>query len=136
MTHPALAIQAALYSRLSTSNELTTLLGSDFIFDDVPKSQKPPYIVFAEAVHNDWSTGSEDGMEHSITLNIWSDQNGRKEVITIAQAIQDAFDNLPKQLDEHALVNFTHEFTEVAKDQETELFLAKVNFRAVTEPQI
>ena len=75
-------------------------------------------------------------MEHSITLNIWSDQNGRKEAITIAQAIQDAFKDLPKQLDDHILVNFTHEFTEVAKDQETELFLAQVNFIAVTEPQI
>lgn len=136
MTHSALALQAAMFSRLTTSNELTTLLGADFVFDDVPKSQKPPYIVFAEAIHNDWSTGSEGGMEHAIALNIWSDQNGRKEAVTIAQSVINAFDDLPKQLDDHTLINFTHEFTEVAKDQDTELFLAKLNFRAVTEPHL
>ena len=134
MTHPALALQAAMFSRLTTSNDLTVLLGGNSIFDDVPKSQKPPYIVFAETIHDDWSTGSEEGMEHAIALNIWSDQNGRKEAVTIAQSVIDAFKDLPNQLDDHALINFTHEFTEVAKDQDTELFLAKVNFRAVTEP--
>lgn len=136
MTHPALALQAALYSRLSSSTEIASLLGGEFIFDDVPQSQKPPYIVFAEGLHNDWSTGTEDGMEHSIALNVWSNQNGRKQAITIAGAITEAFADLPMQLDDHALVNFTHEFTEVSKDQETEFFLAKLNFRAVTEPQL
>lgn len=135
MTHPALALQAALYSRLSSSTELTNLLGGEHIFDDVPQSQKPPYVVFAESIHNDWSTGTENGMEHSVSLNVWSDQNGRKQVVTIAQAIQEAFGDLTAQLDDHVLVNFTHEFTEVSRDQDAELFLAKLNFRAVTEPQ-
>jgi len=87
MTHPALSLQAAMYSRLQTSTVLINILGSDFIFDDVPKSQKLPYVVFAESVHNDWSTGSENGMEHAVTLNVWSDQNGRKEALMIADAI-------------------------------------------------
>jgi hypothetical protein len=134
MTHAALSLQAAMYSRLATSTDLTNLLGSDAIFDDVPKSQKLPYVVFAESIHNDWSTGSEDGMEHAVTLNVWSGQSGRKEALMIADAIIQAFHDLPKLIDDHALINFTHEFTEVAKDQDTELFLARINFRAVTEP--
>jgi len=134
MTHSALSLQAAIYSRLTTSTDLTNILDGDFIFDDVPKLQKPPYVVFAESIHNDWSTGSEDGMEHAVTLNVWSDQNGRKEVLMIAETIVKALHDLPKLIDDHALINFTHEFTEVVKDQDTELFLAKINFRAVTEP--
>lgn len=134
MTHPALSLQAAMYSRLQNSTVLINILGSDLIFDDVPKSQKLPYVVFAESVHNDWSTGSENGMEHAVTLNVWSDQNGRKEALMIADAIVTSLHDLPKTIDNHALINFSHEFTEVAKDQETELFLAKINFRAVTEP--
>lgn len=134
MTHAALSLQAAMYSRLATSTDLTNLIGSDAIFDDVPKSQKLPYVVFAESIHNDWSTGSEDGMEHAVTLNVWSDQNGRKEALMIADAVVQAFHDLPKLIDNHALINFTHEFTEVAKNQDTELFLARINFRAVTEP--
>ncbi len=135
MTHPALALQAAMFSRLDTSSELTVLLGESFVFDDVPKSKSLPYIVFAESIHNDWSTGSEEGMEHFISLNIWSDQNGRKEAMTIAQAVINAFKDLPRLLNDHVLINFAHEFTEISKDQDTELFLAKVSFRAVTEPQ-
>lgn len=134
MTHPALSLQAAMYSRLSTATDLTNILGGDFIFDDVPKSQKLPYVVFAESIHNDWSTGSEDGMEHAVTLNVWSGQKGRKEALMIADSIVQAFHDLPKLIDDHSLINFTHEFTEVAKDQDTELFLARINFRAVTEP--
>ncbi len=134
MTHPALALQGAMFSSLLASSELIGMLGGQHIFDDVPKAQKFPYVVFGEAIHNDWSTSTEKGMEHAITLNVWSDQNGRKEALTLAQFIHDALHSLPKQLEGHALVNFTHEFTEVDKDQDSELFLAKVNFRAVTEP--
>ena len=134
MTHAALALQAAMYSRLTTSRDLTALLGGDFVFDDVPATQPPPYVIFAEAVHYDWGSGTEEGMEHAVSLNIWSKQKGRKEAVTIAHAITDAFQDLPKQLDDHVLVNFSHEFTEVEKNLEAELFVAKVNFRAVTEP--
>ena len=134
MTHAALSLQAAMYSRLARSADLTNLLGSEAIFDDVPKSQKLPYVVFAESIHNDWSTGTEDGMELAVTLNVWSGQNGRKEALIISDSIVQAFQDLPKLIDDHSLINFTHEFTEVAKDQDTELFLAKINFRAVTEP--
>lgn len=134
MTHPGIALQAALYSRLTTSHEVTSMLGGMHIFDDVPTEQKPPYIVFAQSVYNDWSTGTEDGMEHSISLHVWSDENGRKEVLTLSQKIIAAMNDLPKQLDDNLLVNFSHEFTEVSKDEDAGLFLAKLNFRAVTEP--
>jgi len=136
MTHSALALQCAIYSILKNDNDITTLLGGEFIFDDVPKKQTPPYIVFSEAIHSDWSTGSETGIEHTVTLNIWSSENGRKQVLLISDAIINALIDIPAMLDGHALINFTHEFTEVAKDEQTKFFLAKVNFRAVTEPQI
>jgi hypothetical protein len=134
MTHSALALQATIYSALVNSQKMTELLGGEKIFDDIPNNEKPPYVVFGQSIHNDWSTGSESGMEHSITLNIWSEQNGRKEVLLLADALADALKNLPKNINGHALVNFTHEFTEVDREEESELFIARVNFRAVTEP--
>jgi len=136
MIHPALSLQAALYSRLTTSNNIINALGGEHIFDDTPPSQKPPYIVFAESIHNDWSTGTEAGMEHSVSLHVWSDQRGRKQAVTVAQFVIEAMTDLPTQLDDHLLVNFSHEFTEVSRDEDAGLYLAKINFRAVTEPQI
>jgi len=135
MIHPALSLQAALYSRLTTSNDIIVALGGEHIFDDIPISQQPPYIVFAESVHNDWSTGTEEGAEHSVSIHVWSDQSGRKHAVTVAQFVIEAMNDLPRQLDDHILVNFSHEFTEVSRDEDEELYLAKINFRAVTEPQ-
>lgn len=134
MTHPAISLQTAIYNVLSSDADLLALLGGTYIFDDVPNKQKPPYIVFAEAVHSDWSTGTEPGTEHTLVLNVWSDAEGRKQVLEFCAAIDVALEALPETSNGFAIVNFTHEFTEVSRDEETDYFLAKANYRAVTEP--
>ncbi len=134
MTHPALALQEALYDALVTSTELITALGGPYIYDEVPRGKKPLYIVFGDMTHSDWSTSTEDGTEHFITLNIWSRHKGRKEVTQISALVLSALEGLLQALSGHALVNFRHEFTETGRDKETDLFLAKMNFRGVTEP--
>ncbi len=134
MTHAALALQQAVYQTLVDDDDLTILLGGANVHDDVPRQDKPPYIVFAEATHSDWSTGTEKGLEHSLAVEIWSRERGRKQVLDIAEAVQDTLASLPQLLDSHHLVNFTHEFTEVTRDEETGYFVAKASFRAVTEP--
>jgi len=134
MTHPALALQAEVYAQLIEHAPLVTLLGDEFIYDDVPPKKKPPYIVFGDATHNDWSTGSETGIEHFIALNVWSRQNGRKEVLQISDAIASALVDVNSEIDGNHLINLTHELTEVRRDEETAYFTATVTFRAVTEP--
>lgn len=135
MMHPALALQEAIFAALNGSADLDQMLGQNRIFDDVPRGKRPPYIVFAEMTHNDWSTGTEDGMEHFIALNIWSRENGRKQVLDIAGHVIEELITLPGELTDHALANVQHEFTETAKDDDTGYFRATVNLRAVTEPR-
>ena len=43
---------------------------------------------FGDAVCFDWSTSTEAGTEHSVSLNVWSDYKGRKEVFEIVHAIE------------------------------------------------
>lgn len=136
MTHPALALQTEVYTKLIAHMPLTTLLGGELVFDDLPPKKKPPYIVFGDSTHNDWSTGSENGMEHFIALNIWSRQNGRKQVLQISDEISSALVSVNPEIDGHYLVNLTHEITEVKRDKDTGYFTASVTFRAVTEPII
>lgn len=136
MTHPALSLQAAIFSRLASDAPLVDLLMGEFIYDDVPPKKEPPYIVFAESTHNDWSTGTEMGMEHFVSMNVWSSQNGRKEALVISQQIQNALSQMDEEIEGHHLVNFSHEITEVERDEETEFFVSKLTFRAVTEPLI
>jgi len=134
MKHPALSLQAEVYSKLIQHQPLISLLGGEFIYDDVPPKQELPYIVFAESAHNDWSTGTEEGMEHFISLNTWSLQNGRKQALQISHEITNSLKAVSTQIDGHLLVNFAHELTEVNRDEDTGFFVAKVTFRAVTEP--
>lgn len=134
MIHPAIALQEAIYATLSNSTLLLNNIGADRIFDEVPRSKRPPYIVFGEMTHNDWSTSTEDGVEHFISLRIWSRQNGRKQVLELANIVVEELVGLSQPLTDHALVNLQHEFTETLKDDDTGYFLASVHIRAVTEP--
>jgi hypothetical protein len=55
-------------------------------------------------VIRDWSTGSEDGAEHSLTLHVWSRSGGKKEMQQIVEAIRAALHDKPLQLEDHYLV--------------------------------
>jgi len=134
MIHPGTAVQEAVYLALKSSGPLVSMLGGEHVFDDVPPKQKPPYVVIGASVHRDWSTGTEDGMEHEIKLHVWSSENGRKQVLAIAGEIIAALQTTQSALNGHVLVNLTHEFTRVSKDTKSELFSAELNFRALTEP--
>lgn len=134
MTHPAIALQEAVYAALSNDAALDTLLGGARIYDDVPRGKKPPYVTFGEAVISDWSTGTEQGTEHAFAINAWSRERGRKQVLEIAGAVVAALSEPLQPLDGHVLVNLQHQFTGCGEDADTGYFLAAVNLRAVTEP--
>ncbi|MEM7214843.1 MAG: DUF3168 domain-containing protein [Pseudomonadota bacterium] len=134
MIHSGLALQSSLFVLLNENGPLIDRLGSTAIYDHVPTEAAPPYITFGEATYFDWGTGTEAGTEHAITLNVWSAHDGRKEVLQIAGLVEQAMQSAPHELDGHVLVNLTHESTEVSRDVEADLFLARINLRAVTEP--
>lgn len=132
--HPALDLQSELLSRLILHPPLIAMLGRAAVYDDVPHDSKPPYITFAETEHIDWNTGTEEGLEHFVALDVWSDADGRKEALTLAQEVQTALSGFSGALQENQLVNFSHESTEVRRDTKAKLFRARLAFRAVTEP--
>ena len=132
--HPAIALQAEIYSTLIASTGLATALGGTFIYDDVPNGQKPPYVVFGTAVYSNWSTSTEDGTEHSMSLDIWSTENGRKQVLEISQHIVSALNALPKIISGHHLINMRNQSLEVSRNVESGYFHGTLNYRAITEP--
>ena len=134
MAHPALSLQKLIYEKLVVSPGLVSILGGERIFDALPEIQAPPFIAFGKSIHRDWSTGNESGLEHEIMLQIWSDTKGRKECFQIADIVSSGLAELAGHIDGSALVNFAHQFTEIGIDSESGMFLAEMNFRAVTEP--
>lgn len=135
MASAGLALQRAIYAALSADAALTALLGPGRVFDDVPQATGYPYVSFGLTSERDWSTGTEDGAEHVITLNVWSKAAGRKQARGIAEAMRTALHDRALAVAGQRLVNLRHEFSEIRRDADGETYRGIVRYRAVTEPQ-
>jgi len=127
------ALQKAIFAALTADATLTGLIGASRIFDDVPPGARPPYLVFAESSLADWSTGTEAGEAHTVALEIWSSQRGRKQVAAIAASARAALDSIGPLDAPFHLVHLRHETTRLERDPQTEWFRGVVRMRALVE---
>lgn len=132
---PAIALQSAIVTALAGDASLLALTGgAPRIFDDVPPRTPLPYITIGQTIARDWSTGSEPGHEHTVTLQVWSDAHGRRQAVEIAGAIRAVLHDRPLAPAGHRLVNLRHEYTETRRDADGVTYRALMRLRAVTEP--
>lgn len=129
------ALRAAIHDALATDAPLTALLGGARVYDEPPPNPAFPYVTLGEARISDFSTGTEPGEEHQLTLHAWSRQGGHNEAHLIAGALLQALDDAPLTLDDHRLVNFRFALADVRREADGRTYHALVRFRAVTEPQ-
>lgn len=91
MPSPDNALQAGIYSRLIGYSPLTTALGGNKVYDFVPETAKPPFVVIGDDALVDNDTKSTAGWEATITIHCWDfEKAGRKSVKTILSHIHDA----------------------------------------------
>lgn len=128
------ALQKSIYEALSADVDIVSLLGGANIYDEVPQNASCPYLTFGQSQARDWSTGTEDGQEHVITLHVWSRAAGRKETHDILGAVRNVLHGGSLSLTDHALINLRHEFSDARRDPDGEHFHGIVRYRAVTEP--
>ena len=129
------ALRAAIHDALIADVSLAALLGGARIYDEPPAAAAFPYVMLGEARVADFSTGSEPGQEHQITLHAYSRQGGHRQAHLIAGALLQALDDAPLTLDDHHLVNFRFALADVRREADGRTYHALVRFRAVTEPQ-
>ena len=82
----------------------------------------------------DWSTGSEKGDEHALTLHVWSRAGGRREVHEIMGVVKTALHDRALALSGHRLVNLRHDRSDASRDPDGKTYHGVVRLRAVTEP--
>jgi hypothetical protein len=82
----------------------------------------------------DWSTGTEDGTEHDMTVHVWSRERGKRACHLIMAAIRAALHDAPLVLDGHALINLRCAGGEVRREADGITWRGAIRFRAVTEP--
>ncbi len=133
MSSAAFALQQAIFSKLTNDAQTAAALGGPRIYDDVPARAEFPFMTFGQSTERDWSTGTDQGYEHTITLHAWSRSRGRKEAQAVISAARDALHDQDLSLAGHRLVNLRHEYSEVRRDNDGETFHGIARFRAVTE---
>jgi len=133
-TAAAAALRAAIHDALVADAVLTNLLGGPKIYDEVPQAAAFPYVTLGEARISDWSTATDAGEEHQLTLHAWSRQGGHREAHMIAGALLQALDDAPLTLSDHRLVNLRFALADVRREADGRTYRALVRFRAVTEP--
>ena len=72
MSDPAYALQEAMRAQLLAHAPLTALLGGAHVFDEVPRGEKSPHVVFAAIETRDWSVSGQKAHEHFVTLEVKS----------------------------------------------------------------
>ena len=84
-----------LYARLSENEELTEIMGEGKILDYMPDDSDAilePYVVIADTNEIEGRLMNDTDRQVTIRLHIWSDYEGRIEVIQIEQAIEKALE--------------------------------------------
>jgi hypothetical protein len=127
-------LQKSVHAALVSHAPLTSLLGGPRVYDDVPRGADYPYLTIGESTLRDWSTGSEEGHEHILTLHVWSRAAGRAETHEIMGVLRSAMHEAALTVSGHRLVNFRHELSDARREADGETYHGVVRYRAVTEP--
>jgi hypothetical protein len=133
-TAASAALRAAVHDALVGDAALVSLLGGPKIYDEPPRAAAFPYVTLGEMRVADFSTGSEPGEEHQLTLHAWSRQGGHREAHLIAGQLLQALDDAALTLADHKLVNFRFALADIRREADGRTYHARVAFRAVTEP--
>lgn len=134
MTSPAWELQKAVYGRLVANAGVLAALGGARVYDAVPRAVVFPYVTFGPSLVRDWSTGTESGAEHALTLRVWSKAGGERETHRILDALRGALHEASLTLSGHRLVSLRHEASDTARGADGETYAGVARFRAVTEP--
>ncbi len=135
MSSASWALQTAIFAALSADAGIKSVLGDPpRVFDEVPRDAAMPYLVIGGDRQSDWSTATDTGAEHALTMHIWSRARGHRESKAIAEAVREALDNANLALTGHTLIGIKHQSQEFLRQTDGQTYHAVLRFRAVTEP--
>lgn len=131
MTHPIVALQAALVTALEADVDLATLVGAGGVFDAPPQNRPAPYVVIDRHDIRQADGDGAPGQEHRVLIHCWADQPSRKAALAIAERVMAAREGLvPAGL---AVTLAEHVRTETVIDGATGQARAAVLLRFLTE---
>jgi Protein of unknown function (DUF3168) len=129
-------LQKAIYAHLATDTALTGLLGGAKIYDRPAESAALPYVTLGITRAFDASTSSETAHEHLFTAHAWSRQGGRKDALSLMQAVRTRLENLGPIHDGMRIVSLRFQSEDVAYNEQVAAYQGTLRFRAMTEAAV
>ena len=97
---PETALQKALIETLSAAESVQTLLGDPVrIFDEPPPDAILPFATIGRLETQSNSASAHEGLEHAVTLHVWSRYGGRAEAQGILAAFRAVLDDAALSLE-------------------------------------
>ncbi len=127
------ALQKAIYGRLRADAGMVALVGVDGVRDHVVTGERRPFVRIFSIESRDFSTASEAGEEHLVTLEVRTGEGGNREAQVISARVRMLLDDAGLGLDGFALIGIAHRRTRIGRDAQARGHVAEMVFRAVTE---
>ena len=125
------ALQQAVYAALLADSGVAALAG---IYDDVPDDAAMPYVVIGEDRESDWSTTTESGSQHILSIHVWSRAAGHREAKLLCDAVRAALDGAALTVSGATLIDIRYQATQYSRESDGRTIRAVLTFRAVLEP--
>lgn len=134
MSRAALLLGKAVAAALGGDAALARKLGAPGrVLDRMPKGGMP-FLLLGPIDSRDYSTATEPGEEHRLTLEIWTGADHPALASEIAAAARAALDALAPDLGAGVtLCSLAHEATRARRVPAARALVTAITFRAVTE---
>ena len=128
MSHPIVALQAALVAALQADSALAGIA----VFDAPRRGAVAPYVAIARHDLLPRDGDAAPGFEHRVMVHCWAADPSRKAVLVLAECVVAAADGLAP--DAVRVTHRLHERTDTAIDLETGQARAAVALKFFSEP--
>ena len=134
MSISSLEVQKAVYVALIANSTLAGLLanGVDSIIDGAPVDEDLPYVSLGEIEGRDFSTKSFVGSDDLITIHIWSDHKGKKELGDIAEQVKLSINRQALTVVGNQLIDIMFDTFRPMRDQDATTRHGIIEFKALT----
>lgn len=133
MTTGVWELHTAVHTRLTGDDTLTGMVNG--VFDEVPETVTMPYVTLGMTQEVPDDGHDRQGLETTLTVNIWSRYRGYKEAAEILRELDRLLDRAPLAVDgftDVSIANTNHQFM---RDPDPEVRHAVVTYRVwMTEP--
>lgn len=130
---PLLAVQIALYQKLSGDSTLVGLVTG--VYDNVPEDAVYPYVVIGEVNATPDNAHGLFGRELLATIHVWSNYRGFREALQITEQIVTLLDHQPLAVTGHRVVSVRHDRTFTLREFDPEVRHVPVRMRIITSQE-